>query len=148
MIPTLGTFLFSKSAVENIHTYILRLAQNQLKLCSIKIPHRGQLIYNDFGRRSSFWPIGHRFDGDLICMRKTQNCPLHTHIHGNGHQVCRNTMYQCLSCHLLKLLEQEALWCVSSTYTFSNSVCNGLEMVSKCLINMFTGNHASAVEVT
>ena len=85
------------------------------QIMSHKNSSLGRLIYNDFGCRSSFWPIGHRFDGDLICMRKTQNCPLHTHIHGNGHQVCRNTMYQCLSCHLLKLSEQEALWCVSST---------------------------------
>ena len=32
-------------------------------------------------------------------------------------------------------------------YTFPNSVCNDLEMVSKCLINMFTGNHASGSRI-
>ena len=36
---------------------------------------------------STFWAIGHRFDGDLICMRKALNCSLHTHTHGNGHQL-------------------------------------------------------------
>ena len=39
---------------------------------------------------SNIWAIGHRFDADLICMRKTLNCSLHTHTHGNGHQTTRS----------------------------------------------------------
>ena len=60
-------------------------------MARVRYPRMSILIrekYNwSIAQRSSFWPIGHRFDADLICMRKTPNCPLHTHIHGNGHQV-------------------------------------------------------------
>ena len=90
---------------------------------------------------STFWAIGHRFDGDLICMRKALNCSLHTHTHGNGHQLLDFQDLYALSRNYWNLHTSDTNPSISSKERLGNdlgdpqTVGSGLQLERKC-----TGN--------